>query len=107
MMVFHAASEIIAGLPVLTRPTPTTSIILLRLTDGALVAYRNACPHMGIELDWVAQRLLTCTGRYLQCTGHGALFEPATGMCVRGPCAGEVLTAVPVRIEDDRVVLDD
>jgi nitrite reductase/ring-hydroxylating ferredoxin subunit len=58
--------------------------IVLRLDDGRLVAWRNACPHMGIELDWEPRRLLTRNGRYLVCTGHGALFEPETGLAVRG-----------------------
>ena len=59
---------------------------------------------MGIELDWQANRLLT---RYLQCTGHGARFDPASGHCLRGPCAGEALTALPVLVQDGMVVLDD
>jgi nitrite reductase/ring-hydroxylating ferredoxin subunit len=75
--------------------------------DSALIAYRNACPHMGIELDWDAARLMSRSGRYLQCTGHGALFDPATGRCVRGPCDGDFLAALPVRIDNDMVVLDD
>ena len=69
-------------------------IIALRLADGSLVAYRNACPHMGIALDWEAARLLSHNGQWLRCTGHGALFRPADGVCVSGPCAGEALEAV-------------
>ncbi|HEY3847873.1 MAG TPA: Rieske (2Fe-2S) protein [Acetobacteraceae bacterium] len=101
-----AAAEVAAGLPMLCRLSPTASVILLRLADGALVAYRNACPHMGIELDWDPQRLLSRNGRYLQCTGHGALFRPEDGTCVSGPCAGEALTTLPVRVEQGMVVLD-
>jgi nitrite reductase/ring-hydroxylating ferredoxin subunit len=101
-----AASSVAVGLPVLARLSPTTSAILLRLTDGSLVAWHNACPHMGIELDWEPRRLLSRNGRYLQCTGHGALFELDTGRCVRGPCVGEALTELPVRIENDMVVTE-
>ena len=101
------AAEVDAGLPVLARLTPTASVILLRLADGALVAYRNACPHMGIELDWDPRRLLTRSGRYLRCTGHGAVFRTVDGVCVTGPCMGEALTALSVRVEHDMVVLDD
>ncbi|WP_428486485.1 Rieske (2Fe-2S) protein [Rhodopila sp.] len=106
MIALCAAAEVTPGRPVLARLTPTFSVILLRLTDGALVAWRNACPHMGIELDWEPNRLLTRGGRYLKWTGHGALFNPDTGLCVRGPCAGEALTALPVRVQDDKVVID-
>jgi nitrite reductase/ring-hydroxylating ferredoxin subunit len=81
-------------------------VILLRTNGGALLAYRNACPHMGIELDWESDRLMTPGGRYLRCTGHGALFEPDSGLCVRGPCLNEALTRLPVRIEDEMVMLD-
>ncbi len=84
-----AEADINLGLPVIVRLSPTASVIVLRL-EGGLVAYRNVCPHMGIELDWEPKRLLTRGGRYLQCTGHGAWFDPASGVCLRGPCAGEV-----------------
>jgi nitrite reductase/ring-hydroxylating ferredoxin subunit len=99
-----ATSALLPGQPVLVRLAPTTSVILLRLADGELVAYRNACPHMGTELDWEPRRLLTQNGRYLHCTGHGAWFEPSTGMCVRGPCTGEALTPLPIHIENEMVM---
>jgi nitrite reductase/ring-hydroxylating ferredoxin subunit len=99
------AAAVTPGSPVLVRHSPTESVILLRLADGALAAWRNVCPHMGIELDWEPHRLLTHSGRYLQCTGHGALFQPDNGLCVRGPCAGESLRPVPVRVENNMVVV--
>jgi nitrite reductase/ring-hydroxylating ferredoxin subunit len=99
-------NEITTGHPVIVRLSPTASIILLRIEDG-LVAYRNVCPHMGIELDWEAGRLLTRGGRYIQCSGHGARFDPASGHCLRGPCAGESLTSLPVRIVAGMVMLDE
>ena len=107
MTALCPAGSIVAGSPVLVRRNATASIILLRLRDGMLTAWRNACPHMGIELDWEPRRLLTRDGRYLQCTGHGALFRLDDGLCVRGPCAGESLQSVPVRVENDMVTLDD
>ena len=91
----------------LVRHSPTASVILLRLRDGTLTAWLNMCPHMGIELDWEPHRLLTPSGRYLQCTGHGALFRPDNGLCVRGPCNGESLQPVPIRIENGMIVLDE
>ncbi len=105
MILCEAASALKPGVPVLARLNSTQSVILLRLDDCALIAWRNACPHMGIELDWEPRRLLTRNGRWMQCTGHGALFDPATGLCVRGPCAGEALIAMPVRIQDDKGLL--
>ena len=90
----------------LVRTSATATAIVLRTRAGDLLAYRNACPHMGIELDWEPARLMTTSGRYLRCTGHGALFEPGTGLCVRGPCLNEVLTKLPVHVVDEMVVLD-
>jgi len=100
------AAGVTSALPVIVRLSPTASVILLRL-DSGVVAFKNQCPHMGIELDWQAERLLSRSGRYLRCTGHGALFEPASGLCVQGPCLHEALAALPVRIEEDMVVLDE
>jgi nitrite reductase/ring-hydroxylating ferredoxin subunit len=100
------AASIKPGHPVLVRTSATATVILLRTQAGDLMAYRNACPHMGIELDWEPMRLMTPSGRYLRCTGHGALFEPATGLCVRGPCINESLTKLPIRVEGEMVMLD-
>ncbi len=94
------------GVPVLVRTSDTATAILLRTQTGELVGYRNACPHMGIELDWEPKRLMTPSGRYLQCTGHGALFEPDSGICVRGPCVNEGLTKLTIHVDDGMVVLD-
>ena len=102
MTALCQAAAVTASIPVLAG-----SVILLRLADGRIAAWRNACPHMGIELDWEPSRLLTRAGRYLVCTGHGALFEPATGLCVQGPCQGEALSPVPIRIEAGMVVRND
>jgi nitrite reductase/ring-hydroxylating ferredoxin subunit len=97
-------ASVTTELPVLARLTPTATIILLRQPNGTIVAWRNACPHMGIELDWDPRRLLTRDGRYLQCTGHGALFRRDNGLCVRGPCAGESLQPAAIQTENETVV---
>jgi nitrite reductase/ring-hydroxylating ferredoxin subunit len=51
--------------------------------------------------------LLSRSGRYLVCTGHGALFKPDSGLCVKGPCVGEALASLAIRVQDRMVVLDD
>ncbi len=105
-VVLCAEGDVTPACPVIVRLSPGVSVIVLRVGDG-VVAYRNECPHMGIELDWEARRLLSRSGRYLRCTGHGALFDPASGVCVRGPCDGESLSALPVRVDGEMVVLDE
>lgn len=66
--------------------------------------YVNACPHVGTALDWAPDRFLSPDSTYIFCATHGAQFGVADGVCVRGPCVGDRLESVPVRI-DDGVVL--
>ena len=67
--------------------------------QGALFAYRNRCPHVGISLDWVDNQFFSADRRYLMCANHGAVFEPKTGECIWGPCAGLSLQSVSLEIE--------
>jgi nitrite reductase/ring-hydroxylating ferredoxin subunit len=71
--------------------------------EGGLYAFVNRCRHIGISLDWVDNRFFTDDSRYLLCANHGATYEPKTGLCIWGPCAGEYLHRVPLEFEDDRV----
>jgi nitrite reductase/ring-hydroxylating ferredoxin subunit len=74
-------------------------------TDGDYHAYVNRCPHVGTPLDLWPNEFLTDDGRLVVCSTHGAIFEPATGRCVGGPCVGDRLTALSVRREGDLVVV--
>ena len=67
----------------------------------------NRCPHAGTELDWQPGEFFEEAKLYLVCSTHGALFEPATGYCVAGPCRGASLTRLPMRERDGQVILDD
>ena len=79
---------------------------ILVARDGAAVyGYLNSCPHVGTPLDWTPDRFMAPDGEHLACATHGALFRVADGFCVAGPCAGQALTPVEVRLEDGRVVL--
>ncbi|HLU60864.1 MAG TPA: Rieske (2Fe-2S) protein [Gammaproteobacteria bacterium] len=71
--------------------------------DGAFHAYANACPHTGAMLNWGPDRFLTRAGDRIMCGVHGALFEIDTGLCVAGPCQGQSLRDLEVRVEDGRV----
>ena len=39
-------------------------------------------------------------GKYLICATHGAVFAPATGECLLGPCQGDRLDTVKADIRD-------
>jgi nitrite reductase/ring-hydroxylating ferredoxin subunit len=73
--------------------------------DGRFYAYVNSCIHAGTPLDWWPNEFFTDDKRLLICATHGALYEPDTGRCAGGPCAGGRLYPLPVRVEDDRVVV--
>ena len=78
---------------------------VLRL-NGDLFAYENRCKHHPLPLDYGDGRFFTPDGDYLVCSSHGALYEPATGKCVQGPCAGASLTPMPVSTVDGEIEIE-
>lgn len=72
---------------------------------GEVRVYLNSCPHTGGPLDWVPDQFLSIDRRHIQCATHDALFRWEDGVCIAGPCAGDVLTALPARIEAGEVQL--
>lgn len=67
--------------------------------QGELFAYVNRCRHVPLPLDWMDNQFFTEDGSYLLCANHGALYEPATGECLWGPCVGERLQRVPLKVD--------
>jgi nitrite reductase/ring-hydroxylating ferredoxin subunit len=66
-------------------------------------AWRNACPHPGYEgasLPWRKHAYLSADKSRIVCSGHGAQFDIATGICLFGPCPGKALQTQRVQIED-------
>ena len=77
---------------------------LFAVRQGDLVyVYVNACPHIGTPLDWTPDRFLSRDGRRIVCATHGAEFAIPDGVCLRGPCLGDRLEAVPIEIRDGTV----
>jgi nitrite reductase/ring-hydroxylating ferredoxin subunit len=74
--------------------------------QGHWYAYRNSCPHTGVALNWMPDQFFDLTGEYVHCGMHGALFRPADGFCVRGPCVGRSLVSLPIELRAGEVVLD-
>lgn len=66
--------------------------------EGRVHAYVNRCAHVGVELDWQPGRFFDADGLVLLCSTHGALYDPATGACLGGPCHGGRL--IPVTVEE-------
>lgn len=73
--------------------------------QGTFHAYINRCRHMTTPLDFVRYQFFTGDGSHLVCLTHGALYEPASGLCVEGPCKGFSLYRLPVRVAEGEVVV--
>jgi nitrite reductase/ring-hydroxylating ferredoxin subunit len=80
-------------------------VIVLR-TGTDVIAYRNRCPHRGTPLDLHPNDFLDRDGRYLVCATHGAIFRKEDGYCLAGPCAGDGLEPIAVRVENGIVLVD-
>jgi len=68
-------------------------------------AYFNQCMHLPVELDWNHGEFFDKQGEYLICATHGARYEPVTGYCVAGPCAGKYLRTLKVIEQDGKVYI--
>lgn len=73
---------------------------------GELHAYRNSCPHLGIQLEMVPDQFLDSSHSLINCSMHGALFRIEDGLCISGPCLEQSLTRVPIVIENDNIYSD-
>ena len=72
---------------------------------GNFFAYVNRCRHMTTPLDFIRDEFLSDDRRHLMCYTHGALYEPATGLCIAGPCKGESLYRLPVILERGEILV--
>lgn len=69
--------------------------------DGELYAYLNHCPHLGVPLNWQPDSFMSLEETHIQCSTHGALFNPDDGLCVSGPCRGQSLTQLNIETDND------
>ncbi len=79
------------------------SVILLRRGEQ-VHAYLNICPHTARRLDYAPGKFLLKNDTLI-CAVHGATFNQGDGLCIAGPCRGEHLREVSVRVEGDAVHL--
>ncbi len=74
-----------------------TGVIVLRNTEGELVAFNRTCPHQGCAVD------LGENGEQLACPCHGSQFT-LQGEVVEGP-AKSGLTSYEVKTEENEVLV--
>ncbi len=85
-------------------PAPGGFTGLLAIRQGSAVfVYVNSCPHIGTPLDWTPDRFLSADGSRIICATHGAEFQIADGVCIRGPCRGDSLEPVMIQINDGTI----
>lgn len=82
------------------------SLLLVRV-DNEVYGYVNRCPHTGVELNWMPDQFLDLDRSFIQCATHDARFKIEDGECVFGPCVGDSLQALPLRLEEGRIYLSD
>jgi nitrite reductase/ring-hydroxylating ferredoxin subunit len=93
------------GVTLVPDPSGESGFGLVLTRDGTGVrAFRNQCPHAGRPLDWAPGKFLLDHGR-LVCAAHGATFRLPDGACAGGPCRGQGLQQVAVRVADGLVRL--
>lgn len=78
-------------------------ILVIRI-GNTIRAYENACPHQGTPLETFDGRFFTTDQNRLLCSTHGAEFRFEDGHCVKGPCIGRALTAIPVFVGENGAV---
>ena len=70
-------------------------------------AYRNRCAHLRLELDLNPGLFFDIDERFLLCSTHAALFDPADGRCVAGPCAGRFLEPLAMRVNAGTITVEE
>ena len=87
-------------------PAPGGFVGLFAVRQGPRVhVYVNACPHIGVGLDWMPDKFLSADGSHIVCATHGAGFAIADGVCFTGPCQGDSLEVVPVTLAGGLVLV--
>jgi len=68
-------------------------------------AYRNKCQHLSVELDWDNNNFFDEEEKFIVCATHGAIYEPSSGKCLMGPCAGKTLEILNLKILEDKLIV--
>ncbi len=90
---------------VISEFSPERNIFIVR-NYGNTVAYENSCPHNSAPLNWLEDVFLTQEKDYIECVNHGALFEIDNGECIYGPCVGQSLKKINIKIDDGVIYAD-
>ena len=70
-----------------------------------VVGYQNVCRHVPITLDYGDGQFFDLDETHFVCQTHGATYEPLTGICVAGPCAGAALKRLEIEVRGEEIWL--
>jgi len=79
-------------------------LIVVR-TGGDVFGYVNECKHMGVGLNLLDDHAVETNDHHMVCQYHYAAYRFNDGYCTAGPCEGASLTAVPLAVRGDRIVI--
>lgn len=85
-------------------PGKSFELIVVR-AGNAVFGYVNECKHMGVGLNLLDDFAVETNDEHMLCQYHYATYRFRDGYCVAGPCEGASLTAVPLTVRGDRIVI--
>ncbi len=74
--------------------------------EGKYHAYLNQCKHLPIELDYEPNEFMDDEKQWIVCSTHGAIYHPASGECIAGPCRGEILQKLNITELKDVLLIE-
>jgi len=91
---------------IMLRDGEEEEIFVIRDGDDAF-AYVNVCPHRFLPLNWKPDVFLNFQKTRILCVVHAATFDMRDGSCLGGPCPGQGLETIPLRIDNGVILLAD
>ena len=86
------------------QPPQRFELIVVR-SGNDVFGYANECKHMQVALNLLDDDAVETNDHHILCQYHYATYRFNDGYCIAGPCAGESLTAVPLCVRGERVVI--
>jgi nitrite reductase/ring-hydroxylating ferredoxin subunit len=74
---------------------------------GEVAVFENTCRHIPISIDYGDNQFFTPDGQHIICRTHGAVYEPLSGLCVRGPCEGAKLAPIQFELRGEEIWIND
>ncbi len=75
--------------------------VMVKRSATQYTAFINECPHQGRRMDYAENAFLETPEKQVVCPAHGATFDPESGVCLAGPCAGQSLKKLITSMDDN------